>query len=126
MESGGSGRDYDPKRLGRFGEDLAARWYVEHGYHVVDRNWRSTTGELDLIAARVTAAGDELVIVEVKTRSSLRFGAPVDAVGAAKQRRVRQLAAEWLAAHRVGPYAAVRFDVVAVIGRRVEVVEHAF
>jgi putative endonuclease len=105
---------------GKWGEDLAARWYVAHGYEVVDRNWRSTTGELDLVASN----GSVLVFCEIKTRASDRFGAPQAAVGHAKQRRLRLLAAQWLAAH--DRHGAIRFDVAAITGVRIEVFEAAF
>ena len=105
---------------GKWGEDLAARWYVAHGYEVVDRNWRSTTGELDLVACN----GSVVVFCEIKTRASDRFGAPQAAVDHAKQRRLRLLAAQWLAAH--DRHGAIRFDVAAITGVRIEVFEAAF
>jgi putative endonuclease len=105
---------------GKWGEDLAARWYVAHGYEVVDRNWRSTTGELDLVACN----GSVVVFCEINTRASDRFGAPQAAVGHAKQRRLRLLAAQWLAAH--DRHGAIRFDVAAITGVRIEVFEAAF
>ena len=107
--------------LGAHGERLATAWYEQHGYVVVARNWTCDVGEIDLIARR----GRALVIAEVKTRASTRFGVPAEAVGAAKQRKLRRLAAVWLqqSAER---YDEVRFDVVAIIGNRVEVIEAAF
>ena len=108
--------------LGADGEDLAARWYRDHGYVVVDRNWRTTFGEIDLVAVR----GRTLVVCEVKTRRSSAFGSPAHAVGWTKQRRLRRLAAAWLAAQQRHPRYDVRFDVVAVVGSDVEVYEDAF
>jgi putative endonuclease len=107
--------------LGARGERLATAWYVENGYTVVARNWRCDIGEIDLIATR----GSELVIAEVKTRVNTRFGVPAEAVGIAKQRKLRRLAAAWLAASGAY-YDSVRFDVVAVIGNAVEVIPAAF
>lgn len=65
-----------------------------------------------------------VVFCEIKTRASDRFGPPQAAVGHAKQRRLRSLAAEWLAAH--DRHGAVRFDVAAVTGVHIEVFEAAF
>jgi putative endonuclease len=66
-----------------------------------------------------------VVFCEVKARSSDAFGLPAEAVGRTKQARLRRLAARWLA--EAGPYAAdVRFDVAAVLGGRVDVIEGAF
>ena len=114
------------QRRGRQGEDLAARWYSEHGYEIVARNWRSRQGEIDLVA---TSAGI-VVFCEVKARTSDRFGTPAEAVTRDKQRRIRRLAREWLAQTRTRA-PRVRFDVVSVrLGARtgpvVEVVTNAF
>lgn len=98
--------------LGRCGEDLACDLYAGLGFEVVDRNWRCRSGEIDVIVRR----GDLVVFCEVKTRRSGRFGGPVAAVGAEKQRRLRRLAAGWLAERRPGR-VRVRFDVVSVIVR---------
>ena len=122
---------HDHLALGRYGEDRAARWYTARGYTVVDRNWRCAAGELDLVVVRPARRGPEVVVVEVKARSSARFGSPLEAVGPDKQRRLRRLAGEWLAARwpevsELRRPAAVRFDVVAVLGGRVQVVEAAF
>ena len=122
---------HDHLALGRYGEDRAARWYTARGYTVVDRNWRCAAGELDLVVVRSARRGPEVVVVEVKARSSARFGSPLEAVGPAKQRRLRRLAGEWLVARwpevsDLRRPAAVRFDVVAVLGGQVQVVEAAF
>jgi putative endonuclease len=106
---------------GRQGEELAAAWYAGHGYHMVARNWRCATGEVDLIVRR----GELLVVCEVKARRTDAYGPPAAAVGRAKQQRLRRLAAEWLATSGVRG-VEVRFDVVAVTGIEVEVIEGAF
>ncbi len=111
--------------LGRRGEDAAAAWYTERGYELIERNWRGAAGEIDLILGR----GDTVVVAEVKTRSSLRFGAPIEAVTPAKATRVRRVAMEWAAQRsRRGRF---RFDVASVRGHKngsltVEVMEGAF
>jgi putative endonuclease len=107
--------------LGVAGEDQAAAWYAERGYEVVARNWRCRDGELDLIVRR----GRLHVVCEVKARSSLAFGSPLEAVGLQKQRRIRRLAARWLeeSGTRAGE---LRFDVAAVLAGEIEVVEAAF
>ena len=104
------------------GEDLAAEWYRRHGYEVVERNWRCRDGEVDLIAR----SGRTLVFCEVKTRTSAIWGTPAEAVGAAKQARIRRLAARWLSAWRGPRPGSVRFDVAAVQGGEVTVIEGAF
>ena len=66
-----------------------------------------------------------MVFCEVKARSTAAFGSPLEAVTGAKQRRLRRLAARWLAQHEVR-CTAVRFDVAGLLGGRLEVVEGAF
>lgn len=109
------------RALGAAGEDLASAWYEHRGYEVVARNWRCRQGELDVVARR----GATVVFCEVKTRSSLAFGSPFEAVTADKRRRLRSLAVAWLEA--TGTRAAeLRFDVAGVLDGELEVVEAAF
>jgi len=112
-----------PQVLGAKGEDAACRWYINHGYVVLDRNWRhGRAGELDLVLRDPTDG--VVVFCEVKTRSSDRFGSPAEAVGAKKQLRIRRLAAAWLMRHE--GFHAVRFDVASVVGGNVNVLCSAF
>ncbi len=107
--------------LGLSGEEAVAAWYVERGYRVVDRNWRCRAGELDLVVRR----GGLVVFCEVKTRSSDAFGLPSEAVGRAKQQRIRLLAARWLD-ESPSPAAEIRFDVASVLADEIEVIQAAF
>lgn len=101
-----------------------AQWYRARGFEVLAWNWRTRTGEIDLVVRR-GGPGGTLVVCEVKTRSSLEFGHPAEAVSPVRQRRLRVLAAEWLQAN--GPHGGeVRFDVAAVLPGTIEVVEAAF
>jgi putative endonuclease len=99
--------------VGAYGEQLAARYLVESGMQILDRNWRCDQGEIDIVAMDDTC----LVIVEVKTRRSLAFGSPVEAVTAVKAARLRRLACCWLAGNRslVDSVADVRIDVIGVL-----------
>ena len=96
--------------LGRRGEVLAADWYRGRGYLVLDTNWRCKTGELDLVVRHEGTT----VFVEVKTRTSVAYGHPFEAITAAKTDRLRRLAAEWCRARGPVP-GAVRIDAIAVI-----------
>jgi putative endonuclease len=104
--------------LGRRGEAIAARYLVAAGLSIVESNWRCPQGEIDLVARD----GAELVFVEVKTRSSVAFGHPLEAITAAKLARLRRLAAAWCEAHP-GNHDRIRIDAVAVIAPTVGVVE---
>lgn len=109
------------RALGASGEELVAGWYEARGYRVLDRNWRCRAGELDIVAGR----GGLVVFCEVKTRSSVAFGVPAEAVTPAKQARLRKLGVQWL--EQTGARARdVRFDVASVLNRDIEVIEGAF
>jgi putative endonuclease len=99
------------RTLGAAGELAVARWYENLGYTVLDRNWRCREGELDLVLGR----DGGVVFCEVKTRRSAAFGAPVEAVTITKQRRLRVLAARWLADHPSTRARDLRFDVASVM-----------
>jgi putative endonuclease len=102
--------------IGALGEQLAAEHLSGLGLQILTRNWRCRYGELDVIA--VDPATDTVVFVEVKTRTGDGFGGLAEAVTELKARRLRRLAAMWLAAQEQR-WAAVRIDVIGVrIGRR--------
>ncbi|TPW14504.1 MAG: conserved protein of unknown function, UPF0102 [Acidimicrobiaceae bacterium] len=88
---------------------------------MIDRNWRCAGGEIDLVVRDATT----VVFVEVKARFSDRFGPAAAAVDLRKQRRLRIAAVRWLEAHP-GHRGALRFDVVAITGTRVEVIVAAY
>ena len=96
--------------LGRYGESLAARYLTERGMVLLDQNWRCPAGEIDL----VLRDGDVLVVCEVKTRTSLDYGTPHEAVTSRKVQRMRRLAQAWLTSHAAAP-TGVRLDLVAVL-----------
>lgn len=95
--------------VGARGEDAAAAYLERIGMQVVDRNWRSGRGELDIVALD----GDVLVLCEVKTRTTDSRGTPEEAVSPAKQRRLVRLAEAYLSAAGLEA-CSVRFDVVTI------------
>lgn len=96
--------------LGRYGEERAAIFLQDRGYEIIDRNWRSPVGEIDLIARDK----DRLVFVEVKTRNGSGFGHPFEAITPTKVSRMRRLVADWCIAKQVSG-AKVRLDAIAVL-----------
>ena len=96
--------------LGRTGEQIAVEYLERAGLRILDRNWRSTNGELDIVAAERRV----LVVCEVKTRSGTGFGTPLEAITRHKQARLRRLAAQWLVAHGV-LFDEVRIDAIGVL-----------
>jgi putative endonuclease len=102
--------------LGAFGEDLAVAHLTSLGLDILARNWRCRYGEMDVVAA--DTASRTVVFVEVKTRTGDGFGGVEQAVTPQKVRRLRRLAALWLAEQDAG-WAGLRLDVIGVrIGRR--------
>jgi putative endonuclease len=96
--------------LGKTGEALAVDFLKKRGLRIVDKNYRCPLGEIDIVAMD----GPILVFVEVKTRSSCRFGVPQEAVDYRKQIKLRQLANFYLK-HRHLHDTKCRFDVVAIL-----------
>jgi putative endonuclease len=97
--------------IGALGEQLAVDHLTSLGLRVLARNWRCRYGELDVIAA--DDATHTVLFVEVKTRTSDRFGGLAQAVTPAKVRRLRRLAGLWLAGQH-GSWAALRIDMIGV------------
>ncbi|CAA9305150.1 MAG: hypothetical protein AVDCRST_MAG61-1268 [uncultured Friedmanniella sp.] len=100
--------------LGVRGEDLAVAELQRQGMEVLARNWRCRLGEIDVIAREVVDGRATVVFCEVKCRSGLGFGDPLEAITWAKLRRLRSLAAEWLRVHQVSP-ASIRLDAIGVL-----------
>ena len=99
------------QRIGAFGEEVTAHFLLARGDEILDRNWRIREGEIDL----VSLGSDGLFhFVEVKTRSSMAFGHPFEAINRDKAHRMQRLALAWLATHGcLGCEYAI--DVVAVL-----------
>jgi len=111
--------------LGRAGERAAADFLARRGYEVVGAGFAARRGEIDLLCRH----GDELVVIEVKTRTSEAFGTPAEAVGPRKRRALMAAAAEYRAL--AGWRGPIRFAVVGLVGDaergfRVELVEDPF
>ena len=100
----------DKDELGRRGEQLAAEYLERGGLRILDRNWRCETGELDIVALDQRV----LVVCEVKTRSGVRYGSPLEAISRSKRARLRRLAAAWLAAQELR-FDDVRIDVIGLV-----------
>lgn len=103
------GRSTQRKKLGDWGEKVAAIQLEADGYQIVARNWRCAQGEIDLIAQ---AKEDLLIFVEVKTRRGRSMGAPEEALTNHKSRKLIQLAEIYLGEHELD--VDWRIDLVAV------------
>ena len=94
---------------GKRGEDIAVKYLETHGYRVLDRNFTTEIGEVDIFAT------DErtLIAVEVKSRLSLEYGTPAEAVGHEKVKKISQVTSQYIKKFRLFD-VPVRFDVVEV------------
>lgn len=110
--------------LGKKGEDEAAHYLTERGYHIRHRNWRRRRNELDIVAEK----DNQLIIVEVKTRRNEAYGHPEDAITNRKIRTLVSLADSYIKKFKLD--LPVRFDVITVVGNeppfRIEHIEEAF
>lgn len=106
--------------FGKEGEELAVEYLTQKGYKVLEKNFRTPIGEIDIIAKYKNF----IVIIEVKRRISDTFGEPFLAVNHRKQERLKKLALYYL--QRVGKEHPVRFDVIAIKDKHIEHIENAF
>ncbi len=118
-------KDNHRRNFGQWGESTAVSYLVQKGYRILERNYRTPYGELDIIAQE----SDYLVFVEVKTRKNTQFGSPLEAVTYAKQQHLRRAAEIYLIENPTD--LAIRFDVIAILKKsgqapQIEHIYHAF
>ena len=114
------------KTLGNRGEEIAATFLIKNGYSILQRNYRRQFGEIDIIAKD----GEDLVFIEVKTRTSDMFGTPFHSVHRKKQQQIITTAQEYLVRHNLCD-SPVRFDVISIEFRSeqnpvIELIKNAF
>ena len=99
----------DPEDLGEKGEEIAAAYLGKEGYKILERNWHYGHKEVDIIARQ----GEEIVIVEVKTREGDYFEEPWEAISTQKIRNIVEVAEAWLISREID--LETRFDVISII-----------
>ena len=109
----------------RWAEDLVARFYERSGYEIIARNWHCREGELDIVATSHSDTGLTIVVIEVKARATNNFGTPFESVTLAKQKKLRITTTKFLAANPQ-LHGEIKFDVAAVLGTKIEVLQNAF
>ena len=95
--------------LGLLGEEKAVAYLQEKGYTILERNYRFGRAEVDIIAGNAA----HILFVEVKTRSSLKFGYPEDALNSRKQQLISKAASEYMYQHKLE--IEIRFDVISIL-----------
>lgn len=118
-------KDLSKIKTGKEGEKLAAAYLKKNGYRIIETNFRCAIGEIDIIAREK----DELVFLEVKTRTSEKLGFPEQAVATKKQKKMSQLAL-WYIQNKNIKDTASRFDVLAITmlpeGNEINLIKNAF
>lgn len=111
----------DQRKTGMEKEETACRFLVSQGYKVLERNFYSRYGEIDIVAME----GECLVFIEVKYRKNAEYGAPMEAVTLRKQQKIRRTAEYYL--YRRDKFGVpARFDVVEILGKKIRVTKNAF
>lgn len=107
----------DTRSYGKLGEEFAVKLLKKRGYKIIERNFRSKVGEIDIVAldpsAASTSGGQALVFVEVKTRWSRKYGKPEEAVTPKKLARIKRAGQLYSLSHPTLP-KQLRVDVVAI------------
>jgi putative endonuclease len=112
----------DRRQTGTLAENSAAAFLESQGFTILARNFLRRVGELDVVAR----AGDLLVVAEVRTRASEKFGGAAASVGHGKQRRIALTSALFLQQRPELRHCRVRFDVIVIRDGEIEWIKHAF
>ncbi len=110
------------REVGNKKEESVCIYLAEHGVKIKERNFRCRCGEIDIVGHE----GGYLVFFEVKYRKGIVRGSALEAVGAAKQRRICRTADYYRLIHRCPPDTPIRFDVVGIDGEEMQWVKNAF
>ena len=103
-------------------EELAANQMRQEGYEILEMNYRCKIGEIDIVAKD----GQYLVFGEVKYRKTSANGMPQEAVNFHKQKKISATAGYYLMTHHYDDSVNVRFDVISILGEKVEIIKNAF
>lgn len=115
--------ELNKRKIGTEYENMAAEYLIEKGYQILERNYRNKIGEIDIIAQQT----DTIVYVEIKYRSSDKYGNPLDAVDYKKQKRISKVAMLHYVQNGARLHKQCRFDVIGIYADgRIQHVENAF
>ena len=108
------------KNLGKEGERIAVEYLRKKGYRVIEENYRTRRGEIDIICEQ----RGSVIFVEVKTRKSMSFGRPEEAVDSRKRKKMAEIALDYLTKKHLNGRVDCRFDVVAITEKSPRIVNH--
>lgn len=109
------------KNKGNIGENKAVNYLVEKGYEILETNYKTKLGEIDIIAKD----GERIVFVEVKARATARFGYPREAVNYYKQKTIQMVASMYLKSKRL-LNSYIRFDIIEILAGEITHLISAF
>lgn len=109
------------KVLGACGETIATEYLVKNGYKILDKNFSNSIGEIDIVACK----NNLIVFVEVKARTSKKFGLPCESVNYIKQQKIKKVALSYLKMKKK-LQTQCRFDVIEVLNNEINHIENAF
>lgn len=110
------------RAIGKQYEDLAREYLIKNGYTIIDKNYRCKIGEIDVIAKD----NDYLCFIEVKYRSNSNKGYPSESINANKIFRITKTAEYYLMTNKYSTNVKCRFDLVAILGNKIELIKNAF
>lgn len=110
------------RKVGARYEQKAIEYLQEQGYSILERNYQNRSGEIDIIAKKK----EYICFIEVKYRTTSRYGNPLEAVDARKQKQIRSVAQYYLMRHKGNAWTPCRFDVIAFVGENMTHIENAF
>lgn len=115
-------KDINKRSIGTEYEKLAKEHLQKNGVVILEENFRNRFGEIDIIGRD----GDYLVFFEVKYRSNLKLGHPLEAVNYAKQKQISRVSDYYRVIKKIGDFAPMRFDVIAIFGSEITWIKNAF
>ena len=107
------------KELGQEGEKIATKYLQRLGYNIIEKNFRCKSGEIDIIAKE----DDEIVFIEVKTRSNNKYGEPIESINKIKQKHIVSTASYYLFLNYLNE-ANIRFDVIEILKKDKIYIKH--
>lgn len=110
------------RKTGKKYEDIAVQYLIQNGYRIIEQNFYTHYGEVDIIGENEGF----LAFIEVKYRKSEKYGSPFEAVNSRKIKNIRNSARYYIYSKGISQMKPVRFDVIAILGDNIELIKNAF
>lgn len=110
------------REVGSVKEEAAAEYLKKQGYTIIEQNYYTPKGEIDLIAKE----GEYLVFLEVKYRKTIIYGYPEEAIDQRKRNKIKNACRYYIIKNSIPQYTAIRFDVIVILGEEIKLIKNAF